>query len=60
MPQFRIEVVYTDRKRVFKVFEADTDEDAQELAESEDWRTWDILDSDGSDTYIDSIEPIDD
>ena len=55
MKTFRV-VVY-EHSTVYreKVFEAETEDEARELAEAEDWRSWEEIDS-SSDCYIDSID----
>ncbi len=57
MAKFRIHVFESSMVCASKVFEADTEADAVELAEADDWRQWEPSKTDAN-SYIDYIEVV--
>lgn len=58
MPKYRVHIFESSTSRRFRDFWVDDEEMAQELAEEEDWRTWELEDDDSVsvDSYIDRID----
>ena len=63
MPRYRVTVTEREVRRYFKDFTAASRKEARSLAEAEDWRDWapDISsDDEDHDTFIATVEPLDD
>lgn len=56
MAKFRVHVRYSSIVAASKVFEAETADEAAELADNEDWRVWQPESPDIGESYIDWIE----
>jgi hypothetical protein len=59
MPRYRVEITEKTSTTREQWFEAETPEEAQELAEAEDWRTWQEVGSTDVDTGVSMIEDAD-
>lgn len=56
--KFRVEVLDTTTTRREKVIEADSAEEAENIAYEQDWREWEII-GDETDAHIELVSEVD-